>query len=85
MLMSDLQTTGQNYYIKVANKFFENVTKCKHLAAMATNQNCIRQEIKSRQIKGNACFHALQNILSSCLLSKKRKANCKRVCSFVWV
>lgn len=52
--MSDLQTTGQNYYIKVANKFFENVTKCKHLAAMATNQNCIRQEIKSRQNKGNA-------------------------------
>jgi hypothetical protein len=33
-----------------------------------TDQNCIFQEIKSRLNLGNACYHAVQNILSSRLL-----------------
>jgi len=38
-----------------------------------TNQNTIREEIKSRLKLGNACYHSVQNLLSSNLLSKNLK------------
>ena len=38
-----------------------------------TNQNSIREEIKSRLRSGNACYHSVQSILSSRLLSKNTK------------
>jgi hypothetical protein len=37
------------------------------------NQNSIQEEIKSRLKSGNVCYHAMQNLLSSCLLSKNIK------------
>jgi hypothetical protein len=33
-------------------------------------QNCIHKEIKRRLKLGDACYHAVQNPASSCLLSK---------------
>jgi hypothetical protein len=36
----------------------------------ATNQNLMQEEIKRRLNSGNACYHSVQNLLSSCLLSK---------------
>ena len=38
-----------------------------------TNQNSIQEEIKSRLKLGNACYHSVQNLLSSSLLSKNLK------------
>ena len=38
-----------------------------------TNQNSIAEEIKSRLRSGNACYHSVQNLLSSRLLSKNLK------------
>ena len=38
-----------------------------------TNQNSIAEEIKSRLKLGNACYHSVQNLLSSRLLSKNLK------------
>ena len=38
-----------------------------------TNQNSISEENKSRLRLGNACYHSVQNILSSRLLSKNLK------------
>jgi hypothetical protein len=38
-----------------------------------TDQNCIHEEIKSRLNSGNACYHSVQSILSSRLLSKNVK------------
>ena len=35
-----------------------------------TNQNSIQEEIKSRLRPGNACYHSVQSLLSSRLLSK---------------
>ena len=35
-----------------------------------TNQNSIQEEIKSKLKSGNACYHEVQNLLSSSLLSK---------------
>ena len=40
---------------------------------MLTNQNSIHEEIKSRLKSGNACYHSVQNLFSSSLLSKKLK------------
>ena len=38
-----------------------------------TNQNSILEEIKSRLKLGNACYHSVQNLLFSWLLSKNLK------------
>jgi hypothetical protein len=38
-----------------------------------TNQNDIHDEIKSRLNSGNACYYSVQNLLSSCLVSKNLK------------
>jgi hypothetical protein len=46
MFISRQQTTGQNHYIKVINKSFENVPKFKYLETTVTNKNCIHEEIK---------------------------------------
>jgi len=38
-----------------------------------SNQNSIQDEIKSRLRSGDACYHSVQNLLSSSLLSKNIK------------
>jgi hypothetical protein len=38
-----------------------------------TDQNCIHEEIKSRLNSGNACYHSVQSLLSSRLLSRNVK------------
>jgi len=38
-----------------------------------TDQNSIQEEVKSRLKLGNACYHSVQNLLSSRLLSKNLK------------
>jgi hypothetical protein len=48
----------------------ENVTQFGYLGTTVTNQNLIPEEIKRRLNSGNACYHSVQNPLSSCLLSK---------------
>jgi hypothetical protein len=47
MSMSRHQTTGQNHYIKVANKSFEYVAKFKYLGTALTNRDCIYEEINN--------------------------------------
>jgi hypothetical protein len=46
------------------------VTKFKYLWTTLTNPNFIHEQIKSRLNSGNACYQALPNLHSSCLLSK---------------
>ena len=41
----------------------------------ASVQNSIQEEIKSRLRSGNACYHSVQSLLSSRLLSKNLKTN----------
>jgi len=43
------------------------------LGTTLTIQNSIREEIKSRLRSGNACYHSVQNLLSSRLLSRTLK------------
>jgi hypothetical protein len=73
MLLSRHRNVGQNGDIKVANRSFENVSQFKYLGTTVTNQNLIQEEIKRRLISGNACYHSVQSLLFSCLLSKNLK------------
>jgi hypothetical protein len=49
-----------------------NVKKSIYLGMTLTYQNDIHDEIKSRLNSGNACYHSVQNILSSRLVSKNQ-------------
>ena len=45
----------------------------KYFGTTLTNKNSSAEEIKSRLRSGNACYHSVQNLLSSRLLSKNLK------------
>jgi len=59
--------------IKIDNSSFQRVEEFKYLGTTLTNQNSMQEEIKSRLASGNACYHSVQNRLSSSLLSKNAK------------
>jgi hypothetical protein len=69
MLMSRCKT-GQKHSIKTANRSLEDVAKFKCLGITPTDQKCMNEEIKSRLNSRNACFHSVQSLLSSRLLSR---------------
>jgi hypothetical protein len=73
MLLSHHQNAGQNRDIKIANRSFENVSQFRYLGMTLTNQNLIQEEIKRGLSLGNACYHSVQSLLSSHLLSKNLK------------
>jgi hypothetical protein len=73
MMLSRHQNAGQNHNIKIANRSFENVAQLKCFGTTATNQNLIQGKIKRILNLGNACYHSVQNLLSSRLLSKNVK------------
>jgi hypothetical protein len=50
---------------KFENRSFERMEEFKYLGT-----NTIQEEIKSRLKSGNACYHSVQNNLSSGMLSK---------------
>jgi sorting nexin-29 len=52
------------------DRYFERVQQFKYLGTTLTNQNSVQEEIKSRLKLGNACYHSVQNVLSSSLLPK---------------
>jgi len=59
--------------MKIDNSSIERVEELKYLGTTLTDQNSIQEEIKSRLKLGNACYHSVQNLLSSRLLSKNLK------------
>jgi hypothetical protein len=71
--MSRCKKAGQKHSIKIANRSFEAVAKFKYLGTTPTDQNCIQEEIKSRLNSGNVCYHSVQSLLSSRLLSRNVK------------
>ena len=59
--------------VRIDNSTFERMEEFKYLGTTLTSQNSIAEEIKSRLRSGNACYHSVQNLLSSRLLSKNLK------------
>ena len=59
--------------MKTDNSYFERVEEFNYLGTTLTNQNSIQEEIKNRLKLGNACYHSVQNLLSSNLLSNNLK------------
>jgi hypothetical protein len=59
--------------IKIAKRSIERVAEFKYLGTTLTDQKCMQEEIKSRLNSGNACYHSVQILLSSRLLSRNVK------------
>ena len=78
MVMSQDENAGRSH-----SKQTEKEEAFKYLGITLTNQNSIQEEITSRLKSKNACYHLMQNLLSSSLLSKNIKINC--ACCFVQV
>jgi hypothetical protein len=73
MLLSCHQNARQNHITKIADRFFQNVAQFKYLGITVTNTNLIQEEIQRRLNSGNVCYHSVQNLLSSYMLSKNVK------------
>jgi hypothetical protein len=83
MLMTQDQDAEQNHMIQTDNCSFERMEELKYLGITLTNKNYILEEIKSRLMSGNACYHLVQNLLSSSLLTKNYKVKVYRTIIFL--
>jgi hypothetical protein len=57
----------------------ETVRRFKYSETTLTNQSYINEEIESRRKSENNCYHSVQNLLSSSLLSKSVKIKIYRL------
>jgi len=78
VFMSRDKNAGRSHSIKTDNSSFARVVEFKYLGTDLTNQNFVQEEIKSRLKSGNACYHSVQNLLSSSLPSKNMKIKIHR-------
>jgi hypothetical protein len=72
-VLSRHQNVGQNHNIKIADRSFKNVAQFGYLGTTITNKTPIQEEIKRRLNSSNACYHSVQNLFSSRLLSRNIK------------
>jgi len=82
VVMSQDQNAGRSHSMKTDNSSFERVEELKYLGTTLTNQYSIQEEIKSRLKSGNFCYHSVQNLLFSSLLSKNLKIKIYRTIIF---
>jgi hypothetical protein len=73
MVMPQDRNAGWGHGVKIDNRSIERVEEFKCLGETLTDKNSIQEEIKSRLKLGNACYHSVQNLLSSRLLSRNLK------------
>jgi len=73
MVMSRNRNAGRSHNIKFDNSSFERMEEFKCLGTTLSNQNSIQEKIKGRLKSGNACYHSVQNLLSSRLLPENLK------------
>jgi len=85
LVMSGDQNTRQSQNITIDYSSFEGMEGFKYLGATLSNKNSIQAEIKSSLKSGNACYHSVQNVLSSSSLSNNKKIKIYRtiILSFV--
>jgi hypothetical protein len=73
MIMSRDRNAGQSNNIKIDNSSFERMEEFEYLGTTLINQNSVHEKINSSLKSGNACYHSVQNLASSRLLSKDTK------------
>jgi len=83
MVMSRDQKAGRIQTMRIDNIIYKRVEEFKYLGTTLTNKNSIAEDIKSRLRSGNACYHSVQNLLSSSLLSKNLKIKIYRTIIFL--
>jgi hypothetical protein len=83
MLVSCYRNADQNRDIKLAYRSFENVSQFKDFGTAVTNQILIQEKIKRKLNSGNACYHSIQNLLSSRLLSNCLKVRAHKTIIFL--
>jgi len=76
------ENAGRNHSLRTDNGTFEKVEEFNYLGKTSTNQNSIAGEMKSRLMSGSACYHSVQNVLSSWLLPKNLKIKIYRTITF---
>ena len=69
MVMFRDRIAGRCHSVEIDNNSIERVEEFKYLGMALTDQNSLQKEIKSRLKLGNACYHSVQNLLSTRLLS----------------
>jgi hypothetical protein len=57
-------------WYKIVKKSFDVLERFRCLEKSLTDQNCIQEKIKSRLNSGNACYHSVQTLYVSRLLSR---------------
>ena len=67
--------------MKIDNRSFERVEELKYLG---TNQFSVQEEMNSKLKSGTACYHSVQNLLSSSLLSKILKIKIYKSACFLY-
>jgi len=72
-VMSRNQNAGRIHNLMLANSSSEMAERFRYFGTTLTNQNSIQEEIKSRLESENVCYHSVQKLLSSSLLSENLK------------
>jgi hypothetical protein len=57
----------------MTQRYSENVVQFKYFGMTVTNENLIHEKITRTLNSGNACYHSVQNLLFSRLLSRNIK------------
>ena len=76
--MSRDQNAARCHRMKTDNNSSEREEQLKNLGTTLTYLNYIQEEIKSRFMSRNACYHSVQNLLSFSLLSTNIKIKIHR-------
>jgi len=82
IVMPQDQNAGKCHNIKIGNSSFERVEESNHLGNTLTKQNSIQEGIKIRLKSRNVCYHSVQNLLFSSLLSNTVKIKIHRTIIF---
>ena len=73
LVMSRDQSAGRSHNIRTGNSSFARMGQFMYLGTTLRNQKYIQEEIKKGLKSENACYHSVQNLLSSSLLIKNVK------------